>query len=346
MDTTASHARGSLPRIALIGAGIAFAWLGLSLVFGVGSAHAADPSDDERSVLGAVTGLVEKTAPKATATVTATTADVTAVVAEVVEVVPAPVQQPVKAVVAPVSEVVKAAATPVKKVVDQGVVKKATAPVVAIVKTVADPVVDLVATVPVVKDVIAITGVDDVVSDLGDAVTDTSTAIDDTLIDLVDVVSETTQSASKPAEVATSSPDTFEAPAQLPASSGGPVTGLAVVNSAGDISVMSFATQLALAWGASTPLAYLTHNSASTAPPTASIASSAPLLSAGSPLTSTAALGPSTLASSGSSGAGPGAWALVAFCPLVAHRAWVRRAGPEDEHAPPAPLFGTEVSPD
>lgn len=51
-------------------------------------------------------------------------------------------------------------------------------------------------------------------------------------------------------------------------------------------------------------------------------------------------------ASAGPGGAGPAAWALAALLPLAAHRAWVRRAGSEDEHAPPAPAGSTDVSPD
>ncbi len=53
------------------------------------------------------------------------------------------------------------------------------------------------------------------------------------------------------------------------------------------------------------------------------------------------------MSTSGSSGgAGAGAWALVALLPFAAHRAWVRRAGPEDDAAPVAPFFATDVSPD
>jgi hypothetical protein len=48
----------------------------------------------------------------------------------------------------------------------------------------------------------------------------------------------------------------------------------------------------------------------------------------------------------GPGGAGPGVWVLVALGLVVAHRAWVRRAGLENDAAPPAPVLSTDVSPD
>jgi hypothetical protein len=48
----------------------------------------------------------------------------------------------------------------------------------------------------------------------------------------------------------------------------------------------------------------------------------------------------------GSAGAGPGAWVLVALGFVVAYRAWVRRTGFENDVAPPAPAYPTDVSPD
>jgi MYXO-CTERM domain-containing protein len=51
--------------------------------------------------------------------------------------------------------------------------------------------------------------------------------------------------------------------------------------------------------------------------------------------------------SAGSSGAGPGgAAALLAFGLFFAHRAWVRRRVVNDQQAPPAPVYDTDVSPD
>ena len=55
---------------------------------------------------------------------------------------------------------------------------------------------------------------------------------------------------------------------------------------------------------------------------------------------------PPATSSAGSGGAGPGAWAMAALLPLVAHRAWVRRAGAEDDLVPSAPAGSTDVSPD
>lgn len=51
-------------------------------------------------------------------------------------------------------------------------------------------------------------------------------------------------------------------------------------------------------------------------------------------------------ANSAPAGAGSAAWALVAVGPLVAYRAWMRRAGLADDVAPPAPAQSTDVSPD
>jgi hypothetical protein len=48
----------------------------------------------------------------------------------------------------------------------------------------------------------------------------------------------------------------------------------------------------------------------------------------------------------GPGGAGPGAWVLVALGFVVAHRAWVRRSGLENDVAPAAPVLSTDVSPD
>lgn len=54
--------------------------------------------------------------------------------------------------------------------------------------------------------------------------------------------------------------------------------------------------------------------------------------------------GDATAAASG--GAGFGAWGLIAFGPLFAYRAWMRRAGPDDDRLPGAPIYDTDSSPD
>ncbi|WP_164478132.1 hypothetical protein [Microbacterium sp. ABRD28] len=48
----------------------------------------------------------------------------------------------------------------------------------------------------------------------------------------------------------------------------------------------------------------------------------------------------------GPGGASLGAWGLIAFGPLFAYRAWMRRSAPEDDRLPGAPIFETDASPD
>lgn len=92
---------------------------------------------------------------------------------------------------------------------------------------------------------------------------------------------------------------------------------------------------------ASTAISGLTH---------AAVVVSAAVVVATDAITSTisslGALRAPALAFSGPGGAGPGVWALFALLPFAVHRAWVRRAGPEDERAPAAPAGSTDVSPD
>ncbi|TQK18082.1 hypothetical protein FBY40_0568 [Microbacterium sp. SLBN-154] len=55
---------------------------------------------------------------------------------------------------------------------------------------------------------------------------------------------------------------------------------------------------------------------------------------------------PGDATAAGSGGASLGTWGLIAFGPLFAYRAWMRRAGPEDDRLPGAPIFETDASPD
>ncbi|MDE0546333.1 hypothetical protein [Microbacterium sp. C7(2022)] len=385
MDTAVAHRLGTLPRLAVIGAGVAFAWLGLSLTLGLGSAdaRAADGSDDERSVLGAVTGLVEKTTSTVTTTVKSVTTTVTDVVDEVVEKAPEPVKAPVQKVTEPVKQVVQKATEPVAEVVDKGVVEKVAKPVVAVVETVTkpvakvvekvtEPVVETVKEVPIVGDIVTDLGVDKVVSELDDvvaelpgAVTDVTQTVDRTLVDTVGTV-ETTVDGVLPTgpSVPSTGPDGVlptlptlpglpgtpslpESPGTAPgdsSSTSAPDSRLTDAELAEAALLARFASATPLSWAADGALAAQFTVAAGQAVASVISLARGALAPADSP--SIPGLCLSTASSAGPSGAGPGAWALLALIPFVAHRAWVRRAGPDDEHAPPAPLGSTDVSPD
>jgi hypothetical protein len=206
-----------------------------------------------------------------------------------------------------------------------------------VVSGITEPVIDIVTDVPVVGDVATAVGLDDAVTDLGGTV-------DETLGDLVGAVVETGTTVGLPpaGEVPStpgapglpalpglSDPADGASPSETPTIAHGAVTLLASASA-------TAAAALHAAWAAASV--------ASAAAADALYVSSA-ALSASGPSSSPGGLClPS--ASAGPGGAGPGAWALIALVPLAAHRAWVRRAGPEDDHAPPAPAGSTDVSPD
>ncbi|WP_322410495.1 hypothetical protein [Microbacterium invictum] len=66
----------------------------------------------------------------------------------------------------------------------------------------------------------------------------------------------------------------------------------------------------------------------------------------GGPLHSPGGVLPGDATAAASGGTGLGAWGLIAFGPLFAYRAWMRRVGPEDDRLPGAPIFETDASPD
>ena len=329
-EVNVENATSQLPRIvrlALIGAFTAFAWIVLSLAFGLSAsnAHAAESDDDGvlEGALGTVTSLVDKTATAVTGTVSGATTGVTEVVNTVVAVAPAPVQQPVSGVVESVGTVVTAVTQPVSDIASSGVVSGVTAPVV-----------DLVTEVPVVGDVVSGIGLDD-------AVTDLSETVDETLGGVVAAVDETGGAIGTP-------------PAGGPLLPGLPDfgDGTGIPGYPGiDAGVTAAAAEPADAPTTAT----LRDTALRTTSVAASVAESlaehgsgvsvALAGSAGAP-GSAGGLGLPASASTGPGGAGPGAWALLALGPLAAHRAWVRRTGHEDEHAPPAPVGSTDVSPD
>ncbi|MDY0908127.1 hypothetical protein [Microbacterium sp. CFBP9034] len=331
MDIATSKSR--MWQLALVGVATAFAWIVLSLLLGLGSGQArADDSTDGKGLLGAVTSLVDETASTVTSTVTAVTGEVTGVVNAVVEVAPAPVQQPVREVVQSVGTVVTTVTEPVTQVVSGGVVGTVTAPVVAVVED-----------VPVVGGIVSDIG-------LGDAIEDVAGTVDETVGGVVDAVDDTGSSIGQPSTGAnpavppvlpelpslpgTTSPDSAAPAGQDARPAAGPAPAIAPTPafSPGAASALLFQ-------GAYEPV-----GSASSAPVV--VSSSMASSDARGPLSPAGDLCPPTASSSGPGGTGLGAWALVALGPLAAHRAWVRRAGPEDEHAPPAPAGSTDVSPD
>lgn len=319
MDIATSPSLPRLWRSALVGLFTAFAWILLSLILGLGSGDAHAEESDDDSLLGAVTSLVDTTASTVTDTVSTVTGSVTRVVNTVVDVAPAPVAQPVRDVVASVGSVVSTATRPVADVVSAGVVG-----------SVARPVVDAVADVPVVGDLVSGLGLDDAVTDLGHTV-------DHTVGDLLVVVTDTGAGLGLPPIAVPGLPGSPGGPS-IPVG-GHPLPALDVVLLSGvpHAGVPGAASALS-----AHPTAYETGAAATASATAASTASSG----ARGPLTPTGALCPPSTSSSGPGGAGSGAWALVALGPLVALRAWVRRAGPEDEHAPAAPARSTDVSPD
>lgn len=323
MEIATSQIVSRICRLALIGVATAFAWIVLTLLLGLGSgdAQAADDSDG-KSVLGAVTSVVDETADAVTGTVTKVADGVTETVDKVVNVAPAPVQQPVREVVKTVGTVVEKVAEPVAEVVSDEVVTKVT-----------EPVVDVVKNVPVVGDVVTAIGADKAVEDLTDTV-------DGTLDELVGAIVDTGASIGEPSTGTPALPPLVPGIPVFPASGG-------ATDASGDNGLLEPA-----------PRPSVTAGFAASALPAFAVAFEPGSVSAASLTTASTSsdvrgtlspaggLCPPSALSSGPGGAGPGAWALVALGPLAALRAWRRRVGPEDEHAPPAPAGSTDVSPD
>ena len=325
MEIATSESLSRIWRLALVGAATAFAWIVLALLLGFGSGEArADDSSGDKGLLGAVSSAVDSAASTLTTTVSTTTSAVTEVVNTVVAVAPAPVQQPVHEVVTTVSTVVATTTKPVTEVVSTGVVS-----------TVTKPVVEVVTAVPVVGEIVSGVGLDEVI-------TDVSQTVDDTLGGVAKAVTNVTSAVGQPPAGTTpplpAVPATPAVPA-IPVLPGGPAPGSI------DDQPVVFASRLAATAAGASVHSLSTAFELGSAVPTAVAATAAPLGTAGSP-TPAGGLCPPTASSSGPGGAGSGAWALVAIGPLAALRAWVRRAGPEDEDAPPAPAGSTDVSPD
>lgn len=327
-------ATSQLPRIvrlALIGAGTAFAWIVVSLLLGLGlgQAHAGDT--DGEGLLGgavdAVTTTVDATATTVTNTASTVVPGAVEAAGAVIAAAPAPVQQPVSQVAQAAVGVVTGVTRPVSDVVSGGAVSAVT-----------QPVVDVVSEVPVVGGIVTGIGLDDAATDLGGTV-------DDTLGGLVGVVDDTGAAVGRPS---TGGPG--EGPL-VPGLPGVPVlptsfsdAAATAVESTASIATEAEASATHFSLAAALRNAWVAASHSLTAGVSAVIASSITLVTGGLAAIAGGLCLPSF--SAGPGGAGPGAWALAALVPLVVHRAWVRRAGPEDEHAPPAPAGSTDVSPD
>lgn len=315
-------------RLALIGVATAFAWIVVSLVLGLGlgQAHADETEDGGLlgGALGAVTSVVDTTATTVTTTVSTVTTGVTGAVNTVVATAPAPVQQPVSQVVQTIGTVVTNVTQPVSDVVSGGVVSGIT-----------QPVVDLVTEVPIVGGIVTGIGLDDAVNDIGGTV-------DETLTGVVVAVDETGATVGLPpvggAGEVPALPGIPAIPG-VPSFSGGLTADdmLAASPAETDAGAVFSTTAGSIGRWAAASLSHATA-AVSVVVSSAALAASGPLSSVGGLCLPTSSAGPG--------GAGLGAWALAALLPLAAHRAWVRRAGPEDEHALPAPVGSTDVSPD
>lgn len=309
METVTWHELLRLVRLALMGVGAAFAAVVLSLLLGSGAAQAAD--DEDRGLLGAVTGLVDETTSTVGSTVTGVTSTATDVVAAVVDVTPAPVQPVVQAVTSTVSDTVTTTVAPVQQIV-----------AAEVVTTVTTPVVDVVAAVPVVGDVVSALGADD-------ALTAIAADLDSTLAVLAGAVTSTGEALA---------PEALPLPEHL------------VPSYASDRFVAS--TPIDIAAAGATASAGTSARPATAVAAVPASATIVALATAGIAATDTTALLTSmgalclSVISSGPGGAGLGVWALAALLPFVAHRAWVRRAGPEDQLVPASPAGSTDVSPD
>ncbi len=362
MDTADSQHLSRISKMLLAGTGVAFAWVLLSLALGFSGDQAR--ADADPGLLGAVTSTVEDTASAGTEvvggtvnTVAETVAPVVAPVSETVAPVAetvAPVAETVTGspVVAPVVEVVETVAAPVVKSAEPVVDAVTGAAGGGVVAPVVDAALQVVDGVPVVGGIVSGLGVDKAATSVGStvdgvltgttgpvvgAVTDTAGPIVGVVTDIVDTSTGVTPGSAVPGLPSLTDPD-----ALLPV---GSTTGTAM--SAADAHALQLFLRSLYATYASGSLAAHTVSSEAADAPLAGDAASVVF---GAATGGTLALLRSALQADsvlvGPGGAGPGAWVLVALGFAVAYRAWMRRTGLENDVAPPAPAFGTDVSPD
>ena len=319
MDTETLPDLRKILRLALVAFGIASAWILLSLVLGLGSSDArADDGADDASLGGLLSSVVDDASGGVTDAATQAVGAVNTVVATTVT--NAPLPEPVASVVSPVADTASSAVTAVSEAASNAASAGIVAPVVDAVSAVA------VAT-PVVGDVVTTLGLDDALGAAGQSLDKTVAQVADSLVG--------TGSAIDP-----------------PTGSMSPIPGVPTADEAAVAVTPWHALEAAAldsdaAWSLGARAVPAAGESTSALPPSP--------LAAASRIAATLAVGAffplgmslsADSAFAGPGGSGPGAWGLLAFGPLVAYRAWVRRRGPDDERAPAAPLYATDVSPD
>lgn len=322
-------------QLAIGGVMIAFAWLLLSVVFGLGSGHAhAEDADQDGGVLSSLTGAVGGTVGTVVDVAGDTVTTVVPVVQPVVETVTT-VVPPATPVLEAVADTTAAVIEPVQEIASTGVVTE-----------VVTPVVDLVSSVPVVGGVVTALGVDDAATSVAGTVDDAASGLTGTAGNTVpavivpgssnpgggghapgtvddDAAPDVGGSASADSPVAAALV-TAPTTALAPRAAFDPTVGLRALLLTGAAAVASVDSAVSAATDA-----LLTEDSG-----------------AGGLLQLLRSVLPADSVFTGSGGAGPGAWVLVALVLVVAHRAWVRRNGLENDAPPAAPTFATDVSPD
>ena len=331
MDIAAHPSRVPVIRLLAIGTAVTFAYLLIALFLGFGSSDArADDGSDRGGLLGGVTSAVDDTVGGVTDVVQSTTQAVTATVQQAVQSAPAPVQPVVNPVASTVSNAVGTVVQPVAEVAGSSVVGSVVAPVV-----------DVVATVPVVGGVVGQIGLDK-------AVTDVAATADHAAGALVAATGGTATGIGVTRPPLVNVPD-IEPPFGTPST-----PSIGSVEAALQATLAALSTgQAVLSWTVEAVASAYAHAlpafTAMVATGTAAVGLVPTGVQLGGILSSALVLGvcaPGGSSSLGSSGAGPGALALAAFAPLLAYRAWVRRSGWNDDVAPPAPTYATDVSPD
>ncbi|KZE89787.1 hypothetical protein [Microbacterium sp. TNHR37B] len=352
MADTASHPpghAGTWQRIALSAVGVAFAWLALSLLFGLGAApsHAADDNEDGRGILGAVTGLVDDATgdlTDATATTTETVTDTTsAVVEKTTSTVTAVTKsRPAHTATSTVTKAVRSAPV-VGKVVEKTRVADAVDSVADTVDKVVDRTAEHATTVVSGATKAVESTVDTVVgavTDMVDSAVDTVVEVVDTSVDAVTppLPSPGTGSEEPSGVIPGDEPGAVPAPAAAsPTDASFPSR-----TSERDTAVPALGASSA----AFPPAAFAR---AGTAPSPFSVASPvrqhAPL--DGSPLFFPLTAAPTTaLSSSAGSSPSSGMGALPVSDSLLVRLAWSHASGLSDDDVPPNPLVTHEVSPD
>lgn len=331
VDTADSQHLSRISKMLLAGTGVAFAWVLLSFALGFSASQAH--AEEDPGLLGTVTGTVADTTTATTEVVTDTASSATPTVTPVVQTVTPVVQTVATAApalpVAPVVEIVDDTVAPVvstvTEVTDAGVV----APIV-------DSALGVVAAVPVVGGAVDAIGADDALASAGSSVDGvlqaTTGAVIGTASDVVDIATGSTTNPAVPPVSAVSD--------LLAGALGSVAVAPRTDAAAGPLETLAHAAYLT---GAAAWLSLTSQLPASLSSPDSAAVSGGEI---GGALALLRSVLQADSALSGSAGAGPGAWVLVALGFVVAYRAWMRRTGSENDVAPPAPAYSTDVSPD